>query len=507
VTPLAGQQPGLLERGGLFINEIMAVNDNFRVVNGATPDWVEIYNHSPSPQSLAGWALSTVPADGLPSVWFFPSAAVIPAYGHQVVYCKNKFSAGTELVASLELSAEGETLVLFKPGLIEADRVNFPAIPADTSYARFLDGARFFGYHPAPSLGQPNLRPGNMRPIIERKQPFVGAGASSLALTARAFDDIAVAYAAVCYRPAGASNTGFAEIPLNDDGLHGDKQPGDGYYGALLTNLPAGSTIEYYLRTADVEGQADNSPSNPEDTASLHHLTVPVGSPAIRITELMADNQTGIQDESGHFEDWIELLNTATDRVSLAGLALTLDNYDRSLAWPLPADAWLDPGQRLIIFCDATPLAGKYHASFKLPRTGERVYLMRTADWVILDSLCFEALPVDTSFGVIGGGTVAQMLAWPTPGAENLRIPAPLAAGPDATALFARFKPGTQMNSGSFSLRWQATETNVFHLEWSDNLKTWNPGPAATHLGLGLHEWTDPAPAATRRYYRAVRDQ
>lgn len=173
--------------------------------------------------------------------------------------------------------------------------------------------------------------------------------------------------------------------------------------------------------------------------------------------------------------------------------------YNPALAWPLPGDVWLEPGQRQIIFCDTTPSAGIYHASFKLPRTGERVYLVRTADWVILDSLCFEALPADTSFGVLGGGTNAQILAWPTPGAENL----PLALVSASDGLFGRF---LSLPSGSrqFVMRWQSASTNACQIEWSDDLKTWYPASPANPLGLGLFEWNDPNPPVGRRFYRAA---
>ena len=159
-------------------------------------------------------SLTEITGDGAQNRFVFPPEATIDAWGHCVVFCKNGGSPGPELYALFELPMDGETLVLANPEAVEIDRVDFPPLPADVSFARFLDGARFFAYNPSPTLGQPNLRPANLDPTVERKDPFVGPGASCLGLTGRVFDDVAVAYAAVCFRLAGDSH--FTELPMSD---------------------------------------------------------------------------------------------------------------------------------------------------------------------------------------------------------------------------------------------------------------------------------------------------
>ncbi|MBI5385322.1 MAG: VCBS repeat-containing protein [Verrucomicrobia bacterium] len=496
-------QPGFgPERPGLFINEIMALNQRFFVFNGNTPDWIELYNHSATAQSLAGWALARVPVDEAPTVWFFPGSVSIGAESNLVVYCKKKAGGVPGLQAAFDLSAEGETVVLFRPGLIEADRVEFPSLPADVSYARFLDGARFFCYNPAPTPGAPNMRPGNLKPSIERKQPFVGTGATSLGLTGRAFDDVAVAYASVSYRVEGATN--FTEIPLNDDGLSGDKEADDGYFGLMLPPLPPGTTVEYYLRVADLEGQENTTPDNPEDATQLHRVTAPAPGSAIRLSELMADNQSGLRDEFGELEDWLELVNTGRSNVCLGGLYLTRDYFERALAWPLP-DLCLDPGAHAIVFCDEELFEGPLHVSFKLPRTGDRVFLVDGDTWTIADSLSFGTLPPDTSFGILGSGTEAQLLAWPTPGAANISFPH--TQNPDGMApeVLYRMAPMTESGPSWVTLRWLGN-TNGFHrVQFSTNLATWSFSPTdPAHLGQGIHQWSDAAPPAGQCFYRVV---
>jgi hypothetical protein len=485
----------LPDREGPFINELMALNQTFHVINGCTPDWIEIYNHSPTAQNLAGWALAQLTGDGNTNRWFFPGDATIAPWGHLVVYCR-KTAVSPDLFASFELSADGENLLLFDPAGTVIDQLQFPALPADVSYARFLDGARFFVYNPAPTLGSANLKPANLQPSIEKKDPYVGPGGTVLGLTARAFDDLAVAYAAVCYRLAEPPNQPFIELLLNDDGLSGDKRAGDGYYGALLPSLPAGVGVEYYLRVVDLEGQVDNSPDDPDEVDKLHRLPVPAPYPALRLSELVADNAAGLKDEMGECEDWIEVVNVGPTWASLDGLALLKDYFEPQNAWPFPSGLWLKPGKRLLVFCDDDLRQGPLHASFKLQRDGDRVFLVQTNEpRAIIDSLSFNSLPTDTSFGVLGDGVLAQMLAWPTPAEPNLPIPPQTTHPEPAVDPFCHwFQPGPG-GLDTFALRWLGNAQATYEVHWSEDLAHWNVDlTTPIHLGEGLFQWLDPGP-------------
>lgn len=502
--PKASQMGSLPEREGLYINELMALNQTFFITNGSTPDWLEIYNYGRTTQSLAGWSLTQYTRDGDTNRWEFPVSSLIPPWGHLVVFCKkNAPSNSTEIVTAFELSSDGETVVLSGPGGVEVDRVRYPAMPADVSYARFTDGARFFSLNPAATMGAANARPANVQPIAERKDPYVGPGGSSLGLTGRFYDDIAVAYAAVCFRLAGTTN--FTEVPFSDDGAHGDKEPGDGYYGAMLPTLPAGATVEYYLRVVDLEGQVDTDPGNIEDPANLHHVNVPQPSQNIRLSELLADNKTGLRDERGQYEDWIELFNAGTNRVSLDGLVLTRDYFDRSNAWHFPANYWVNPGERLLVICDEDRKQGPLHANFKLLRDGDRVYLLQAANWTVIDSLSFGALPSDTSFGVLGRGLEAQMLAWPTPGAANLAIPPRRSPSGPAVEMFYRLQPLPGIAPATVALRWQGTSSGTYLVQYSEDLHNWtNSLSPVADLGQGLLQWIEPQGLLGKRFYRVV---
>ncbi len=488
-------------RTGLFINEIMALNASYQITNSYAPDWIEIYNHSAFTQNLAGWALAQYTADAETNRWFFPTTNVIsiPPFGHLVVYCKNKPGTNIGLYANFELSSEGENIALVRPDGTHEDFVNYPPLPEDVAYARLSDGNQFLSYNPSPTLGAANQSPGNLEPTAERKQPYVGPGAMEFGLNARFFDDVAVAYAGLCYRPVG-SLADFAELPLSDDGLHGDKLPGDGYYGALLPSFPPGTQLEYWVRVVDNEGQTGSAPKNFEDPAKLYRFVVPPSSPALRLTELVAANNTGLRDERNQLEDWVEIWNSGTSVIDLSGYALSLDYFTRSTAWSFPNGQIIQPNERIVVFCDSDLSQGPLHASFKLLKAGDRMFLIQTNTWTIVDSLSFGAMPNDTSFGVIGTGAMANWLAWPTPGAENIPIPPQCHPNSAAPEMFWRTADGGQ----SLAMRWFGPTNGVFLIYSSDDLQAWEPAPPTpTRLGEGLFEWSNPV-SGPRRFYRVT---
>ncbi len=502
VEPRTAVFSSIPERTGLFINELMALNTSYHVTNSASPDWIEIYNHQVMTQNLAGWTLEQYTKDGTTNRWTFPATntATIPPLGYLVVYCNNKPGTNLGLYASFELSSDGENVALLRPDGTREDFVTFPPMPEDVSYARTSDGARFMAYNPSPTLGAANQQPANLDPSAERKQPYVGPGALELGLNARFFDDVAIAYAGVCYRLAGSSNA-FDEVALSDDGAHGDKLAGDGYYGAILPAMPPGTEIEYYVRVVDLEGQTGSAPKSFENPANLYRVKVPASAPALRLTELVAANSSGLRDERGQYEDWVEVWNFGHTPVALSGYALSLDYFDHTVAWKFPSNRVLQANERVVVFCDNDLTQGPLHASFKLLKSGDRIFLIQTNTWTIVDSLSFGAMPTDTSFGVIGGGTSASWLAWPTPGSENLPIPPRRYPASTAPEIFWRMTGG----GSAIAMRWIGPTSGVFQVETSDDLRTWSPAVVApTHLGEGMHQWTDTA-SGPNRFYRVAK--
>jgi hypothetical protein len=325
----------------------------------------------------------------------------------------------------------GESLALLDAGGIVVDRVVFPAMPPDVSYARDFDGSRYLGYNPEPTLGEPNSRPRNLEPILSPENPF-RAGGGRIGVAASAFDDVGVAYAAVSFRLEDGTASG--ELPLHDDGRHGDGLAGDGVFGAVLPEFPAGSTVLYSLRIVDLEGGAVEAPSQPGE--GLLRVRVPPPEPRLEIAEVMADADAAPAGEAGRREDWLEVVNCGEVAASLDGLALTKDFLDETAAWRFPAGLRLAPGARLVVTCDGEVTRGPLHAGFRLDRDGDQVLIVQPGSpgqpAAVIDAMGFGPLSGDTAFGRLECGGEPQVLARPTPGEANVGA-VPFRRG-DATA-------------------------------------------------------------------------
>lgn len=100
----------------------------------------------------------------------------------------------------------------------------------------------------------------------------------------------------------------------------------------------------------------------------------------LAITEFLASNSNGLQDELGNEEDWLEIQNTSVGTVNLSGWYLT-DEAANLRKWPMPA--WtLAAGNRMVVFASnrnrrpaqtaagadnvGTPVSPKLATNFKL---------------------------------------------------------------------------------------------------------------------------------------------
>ena len=55
----------------------------------------------------------------------------------------------------------------------------------------------------------------------------------------------------------------------------------------------------------------------------------------LKINEFMASNSSGITDEFGEFEDWIEIYNPGNNDIDLSNLYLT-DDFNQPTLWQIP---------------------------------------------------------------------------------------------------------------------------------------------------------------------------
>lgn len=110
--------------------------------------------------------------------------------------------------------------------------------------------------------GAPNSRyTNNIAPLISdvRHSPLVPRTNEPVMITARFTDETTVNRATLYWRVDGTLN--FIAEPMLDDGLHGDKSPGDGRFGARIPPLPNKTLVEFFVEASDDEGRRRTWPA------------------------------------------------------------------------------------------------------------------------------------------------------------------------------------------------------------------------------------------------------
>jgi hypothetical protein len=183
------------------------------------------------------------------------------------------------------------------------------------------------------------------------------------------------------------------------------------WYQFTDTTAPPGDQHQYRLSHKTVAGTIVVHPW-------LETWTAAPPVPAVVINEFLASNSSVNADETGSYEDWVELYNPGVTAVSLDGFHLT-DDLDEPLKWPLPDGLVLGPGDYLLIWCDDDPGDGPLHATFKLSADGESVGVF-DADATVIDGYTFGPQTTDVSEGRLpDGGADWVFFSAPTPGASN----------------------------------------------------------------------------------------
>jgi len=229
-------------------------------------------------------------------------------------------------------------------------------------------------------------------------------------------DDVAISVSEVRVN----TGTGFTPVPLYDDGYHHDGGSGDSVYAVVLPPMPEGTEVSYYVFA---ENDSFEHTKDPFPAPWVTYSFV-VGSrpPTVLINEVMADNQSTVQDEDGDYDDWFELYNAQAQPIGLSGMYLTDDYYD-PLKWPLP-DTVIPPYGHLLFWADDEEGEGPLHTNFTLEKRGEIIGLSETQRFgvVTVDWLVFDAQHSDTSFGPCSdGGEDWRFFEWEdaSPGYAN----------------------------------------------------------------------------------------
>ena len=213
--------------------------------------------------------------------------------------------------------------------------------------------------------------------------------------------------------------SGFSPQPMVDNGLNGDAVAGDSLFSTIIPAQVSGKLVKYYAVATDNIGQQDNWPNNaPTD---YHAYTVGYIPPKLRITELLAINNSVNKDEFGNYDDWFEIHNEDTKTINLAGMYVS-NSMNSPKMFQLPSVS-LAPGEYKVIWADNETGQGNLHVDFKLSSAGEEVALFETVDHgnVLIHGWKYGLMSSNVSMGFMPEtGTAPEYLKLPTPGASNV---------------------------------------------------------------------------------------
>lgn len=142
------------------------------------------------------------------------------------------------------------------------------------------------------------------------------------------------------------------------------------------------------------------------------------------ITEFLASNNSGLLDEDGTRQDWIEIYNPDAAPVDLGGYHLT-DNSGIPDRWTFPSGVILAPGAYLVVFAsgkDRAVAGQNLHTDFGLAAGGEYVGLFAPGGaGAALSEYTFLQQSADISYGLLNpvAGSPEGFFTIPTPGAPN----------------------------------------------------------------------------------------
>lgn len=216
----------------------------------------------------------------------------------------------------------------------------------------------------------------------------------------------------------------FSAAQMFDDGAHGDGAANDGLFGARTSNFLAGVKVRYYVeaRSANPARAASFSPARAEqETYSYRVALTSAPSTQIVINELQADNSSTVIDPQGDFDDWIELRNLGSSPYDLSGCYLS-DEPNNPRKWIFPPGTEVPADGYLLVWADENGSASHgLHASFKLSKAGEQLFLADTdaKHNAILDQVTFGPQETDGSYGRSSINADHWQIMQPTPGRPN----------------------------------------------------------------------------------------
>lgn len=210
---------------------------------------------------------------------------------------------------------------------------------------------------------------------------------------------------ALCQLQLSSNGTDWVNYPISD-GSGPNMTAGDHVF-TYSGNLPSTAQEKIYYRILLPDNTAYPCTPRFEWNNSLNY--------GLMINEVMISNATGHQDESGEYEDWVELYNATASAISLNGKYLTDDTHNPN-RFVLPDLSIPAYGFRLV-WLDRDMFDGSMHGTFRLS-AGETIYLYTSQDGE--PRLTDQAGPINTPTDVswertVDGGPVWAETTSPTP--------------------------------------------------------------------------------------------
>ena len=147
--------------------------------------------------------------------------------------------------------------------------------------------------------------------------------------------------------------------------------------------------------------------------------------PELWINEVQAVNPSGVQDNMGEAEPWIELYNASANAISLDGYYLS-DDFNLPNKWAFPAGSSINAGEFKLVWADNEPgetTAAHWHASITLSAPTGSVALARSlgGEVQLVDYLNYAGQTFARSYGDFPDGQPFQdqLFFQPTPGGTN----------------------------------------------------------------------------------------
>lgn len=451
-TPEGENQEKRLEN--IFINEFMASNCSvIQDEDGSWDDWIEIYNANDYPVDIAGMFIS----DDYENLTKFripggcSDSTTIPGKAYLVLWADDSTEQGI-LHLNFGLKNSGEQILLGQANGREImDSISYPELINDAPYGRTMDGAGHYSYllgTPGASNEQPSFEGLFINEIMASNQATlkdpgggfddwielyndgdkplnVGGLFLSDNLDDQAMFRISTAYPDSTIIPAKGHLLVWADDSTEQGILHASfKLDGNGEQ-LILSSTSAETIIDslsFDLQHQDIsvgrisDGNRNVARQIPTPGIANHIFSYE----GIIISEVMASDHMGFQDDYGEYEDWIELYNGSDSVIDIAGMVFS-DSLGQSDKYFIPGGhaelTSIQPDDFLVLWADDSTEQGALHLGFGLREGGEQVGIF-TTNGNLLDSVSYPNQYNNFSYSRFDSGV--WMHVPPSPGEKNV---------------------------------------------------------------------------------------